>query len=507
MSQSVPVLRLDAVSKRFQGSVALTRVSLAVHGGEVLGLLGQNGAGKSTVVKIISGAVSPSAGTLFVDGKPMIFSRPSAAHAAGIYTIFQEFSLVPRLSVAENIYVNDLPQRFGLVPWRKLRLMAREVLSSIGFGSIDVDAAVEDLSTAERQIVEIAKAVHHNAKMIVLDEPTATLPRPDVEKLFRLLRQLRSRGVALIYITHHLEEVDEICDRVTILRNGQNVTTQPATALDEAQIVALMLGGEAGLADPADAAKPALSRAGGAHAKPRGLPALEIRHLSDATILRDVSLTVMPGESVAVTGLTGSGQLQLAACAFGARRRSAGEVWAYGRRIVANSPRASALAGVGWVPEERKSQGLVLNMSVRGNLTLSSLNDVSRVSVINDKREKRTARNLAKLLSVRAPSLEHPISSLSGGNQQKIVFGRWLLAKSRVMILSDPTRGVDVGARADIYREIDAFLEGGGAALVVTSDIDEAMLFDRILVIARGRVVGEFSRDNVNYPQLLSLLR
>lgn len=503
MTSASPVLSLQDVSRVFPGSKALSGVNLEIRAGEVLGLLGQNGAGKSTIVKILSGADQPSEGAILVAGHHVSFACPADAQRAGVHTIFQEFSLVPGLSAAENIYLSDLPKRYGIVDWRNMRRMAADTLSSIGFGHIDVDARVENLSIAERQIVEIAKAVHHKSKVILLDEPTATLPRPDVEKLFNLLRQLTAGGVSLLYITHHLAEVHAICDRVSILRNGRNVSSHPVGDIDESQIVALMLGRQGDeLARRAARSTPVRVDS----SAPR-TAALEIRNLSDDTILTEVSIKVMPGESVAVTGLVGSGQQQLAACAFGAQRRRSGEVLLKGKSIRPNSPRHSVKAGLGWVPEERKTQGLVLGMSVAGNLTIASLDRISRMAVVDQGGERRAAQRLSNSLRIKAPSLDHPASSLSGGNQQKIVFGKWLLACSDAMILSDPTRGVDVGARVEIYREIEAFLDAGGAALIVTSDIDEAMMFDRILVMSRGRIVGEFAHGQIDHDTLMSLLR
>lgn len=505
MDTSTARLRLQSVSMAFPGAMALSGVNLVIRAGEIHGLLGQNGAGKSTIVKILSGAERPTAGAVLIEERPVTFARPSDAQAAGIHTIFQEFSLVPGLSVAENIYLSDMPVRRGLVDWRKLREMARRVLASIGYDDIDVTALVRDISVAEQQIVEIAKAVHHRSKVILLDEPTASLPKASVQKLFRLLRQLSARGVSLLYITHHLDEVHEICDRVSILRNGHHIATQPIEEIGANRIVALMLGKDAGPASDASA-PPAVANSSNL-SSPAFKPALEICNLSDKGLLRDISLKVMAGESIAVTGLVGSGQLQLAACAFGASKRLAGQVLVHGEPIPPNSPLASVRAGLGWIPEERKTQGLVLNMSVSGNLALSSLQRIARMTIVSGRRERAAAASLVRALGIRTPSLTHAVKTLSGGNQQKVVFGKWLRARSRVLILSDPTRGVDVGAREEIYREIREFLAAGGGALVVTSDVDEAMLFDRIFVISRGRLVGEFHRGQVDQARFLSLLR
>ena len=504
MSSATPVLSLDKVSKVYPGSKALSGVSLDIHAGEVLGLIGQNGAGKSTIAKILSGAIQPTEGRILIEGRPVSFAGPASAQRASIYTIYQEFSLVPELSVAENIYISDLPRRRGgFVHWRRMRELAAEAVSSIGFGHIDVDARVRSLSVAERQIVEIAKAVHHKSKVILLDEPTATLPRPDVDILFNLLRQLAKRGVSLLYITHHLDEVQRICDRVAILRNGRHVATHPIGEIHADRIVALMLGKQESAKVGMSARSATVSRDG----DDGRTPAIEIRDLCDDGILKNVSVKVMPGESVAVTGLVGGGQLQLAACAFGAQRRLSGEVRVNGRAIRPNSPGAAVKGGLAWVPEERKTQGLVLGMSVCGNLTNACLDRVSRLAIIDRRLERRAARTMTTSLKIKAASLDHAVSTLSGGNQQKIVFGKWLLARSKAMILSDPTRGVDVGARIELYREIEDYVTAGGAALVVTSDIDEAMIFDRVLVMSRGEVVGEFVGGEVDQGELLSLLR
>jgi ribose transport system ATP-binding protein len=507
MDTSASRLRLQNISMAFPGAMALSGVNLVLRAGEIHGLLGQNGAGKSTVVKFLSGAEQPTGGRIFVEDQLVSFVRPADAQAAGIHTIFQEFSLVPGLSVAENIYLSDMPLRRGLVDWRRLRAMAKKVLASIGYDDIDVNALVGAISVAEQQIVEIAKAVHHRSKIILLDEPTASLPKSNGKKLFRLLRQLRSGGVSLFYITHHLDEVHEICDRISVLRNGRHVTTQPISAVSEDQIVSLMLGKEAMTKVAAETERRVKPTSRAAPVLSAPTPAFEIRHLSDASLLCDISLRVMPGEAVAVTGLVGSGQLQLAACAFGAQKRTVGDVLLKGVAIPPNAPRASVRAGLGWIPEERKTQGLVLNMSVSGNLALSSLQRIARMAIVSRRRELAAAASVARSLGIRTPSLSHAVRTLSGGNQQKVVFGKWMRARSHALILSDPTRGVDVGAREEIYREIREFLRRGGAALVVTSDVDEALRFDRIFVISRGRLVGEFLHGQVDHARFVSLLR
>lgn len=500
------MLRLRDISKSFSGVQALSSVNLDVRAGEVLGLLGQNGAGKSTLVRIVSGAETPSAGEILVDGAPVQFRVPGDALTAGIFTIYQELSLVPQLSVAENVYLSRLPRRGGLVDWPRLRRTARETLESLGF-DIDVDKAVADLPLAQRQAVEIAKAVHHRAKVVLLDEPTATLPRPDVAKLFELIRRLRSDGVGILYISHRLDEIYDICDRISVLRDGQHIATRPTSEVGPSEAVRLMVG--EGLAGGlvGQLAQGGRSRINVSSPRKDGPPALEVRSLSDEHSLRDVSLTVMPGEAVAVTGLVGSGQSELAACIFGIRPRTSGEVFVGGREIAARSPGAVIRAGLGWLPEERKLQGLVLEMSVGANLTLANLRKVAPMGLLRRRVERKVAQKMVQTLGVKTAGIGQKVSTLSGGNQQKIVFGKWLLANTRTMIFSEPTRGIDVAAKEEIYREMRNFLSQGGSVLVLSAEIDEALMCDRIYVINRGHIVATFAHEGMDPDRLVELLR
>lgn len=505
--QEQPVmLRLRDISKSFSGVQALSSVNLDVRPGEVLGLLGQNGAGKSTLVRIVSGAETPSAGEILVDGVPVQFQAPGDALAAGIFTIYQELSLVPQLSVAENVYLSGLPRRGGLVNWAQLRRTARDTLESLGF-DIDVDTVVADLPLAQRQAVEIAKAVHHRAKVVLLDEPTATLPRPDVAKLFELIRRLRSDGVSILYISHRLDEIYDICDRISVLRDGHHIATHPTSEVGPGEAVRLMVGDRLAGGLVGQLAQGGHSRINVSSPRTDGPPALEVRSLSDEHTLRDVSLSVMPGEAVAVTGLVGSGQSELAACIFGSRPRASGQVFVAGREIPPRSPRRVIRAGLGWLPEERKLQGLVLEMSVSANLTLASLRKVAPVGFLRRRFEKKVAQQMVGTLGVKTAGVEQKVGTLSGGNQQKIVFGKWLLANTRTMIFSEPTRGIDVAAKEEIYREMRNFLSQGGSVLVLSAEIDEALMCDRIYVLGRGRIVGEFPHEGIDSDRLLGLLR
>lgn len=505
-SSTGAVLTLRGIGKSYAGIPALAGVDLDVRAGEGVGLIGQNGAGKSTLIKIISGAEAPDSGSIAISGEPVRFHSPAAAQSAGIHTIYQELSVVPQLTVAENVFLSDLPRRAGAVHWGRVRRTAADILGSLGF-DIDVDARVQDLPLSQRQAIEIAKAVHGRARVILLDEPTATLPPPDVEKLFSLLKSLKRRGVAVIYISHRLDEVYEICDRITVLRDGKHIATELAAEVSADEAVRLMIGDRlaGGMLDQAGHGVHA--RLNTSRAAENAPPALEVAGLTDDGTLHDISLTVRPGEIVAVTGLVGSGQSELAACIFGSRPRRRGTISVLGKQVPARSPRASIAAGLGWVPEERKRQGLVLGMSIAENFTMSDLSVASRFGMVSRRSERKVGQSMATTLGVKASGVGQSVGTLSGGNQQKVVFGKWLLARTRVLLLSEPTRGIDVAAKEEIYREMRRFLDAGGSILVLSSEIDEALMCDRIYVLGRGRIVAELAHDDVDTDHLVSLLR
>lgn len=499
------VLALRGISKSYLGTRALSGVDLDIHAGEVVGLLGQNGAGKSTLVKIVSGAESPSSGQIFLDGSPVQFHSPHAAQAAGVFTIYQELSLIPELSAAENIYLSDLPRRGGAVNWAALRRAARSTLMGLGF-DVDADRPVRSLPVGTQQAIEIAKAVHRQSKLVLFDEPTATLPMPDVVRLFKLIRQLRDSGVGILYISHRLDEIYDICDRIVVLRDGQQIATHPVSEVTADDAVKLMLG---------DRLTGSLvgQQGHGRHRRinpnppPEGAAvALDIRQLS-GKVLRSVSLTVMAGEAVAVTGLVGSGQSELGACLFGHRRFSSGQIRTFGRETSVKSPRAAIRAGLAWVPEERKSQGLVLGMSVSANLAMANIAKAGRHGLLFSRAERRQAEQSVSALGIKTSSVGQKVRELSGGNQQKVVMGKWLLADSKIMVASEPTRGIDVAAKEDIYREIREFLGRGGSVLILTAELDEALLCDRIYVLGQGCIVGEFEHNQIDLDRLVSMLR
>jgi ribose transport system ATP-binding protein len=496
-------LSIRGLHKSYPGVRALVDIDLDVRPGEIHALAGQNGAGKSTLVKILSGVEQPDSGTIELGGRAVRFNNPHDSQRAGIFTIYQELSLVPNLSVAENIFLSDLPRGpGGIVSWPSMRAQAREALEWLGFG-IDVNRPVHSLTTAQQQGVELAKALHvaktlhGRAPIILLDEPTATLPTQDVERLLEVLRSLQSRGVTLIYISHRLEEVFEVCQRITVLRDGRKVGTYEVDRTTPEDIVRKMIGRnlESSLMGEAMTAseKPRLG--------PGGDPervALSVENLSDGSAIHDISFQLRRGEVLGVAGLVGSGQSELAACLFGAREWVSGRVSIDGRPVKLRSPSEAIRAGIGLLPQDRKTQGLVLNMSVSDNVTLASLADFSRYSVISRFRERRTARELGRSLNMKMSGTDQKVLTLSGGTQQKVVLAKWLVSRTKILIFDEPTRGIDVGAKEEIYRLIGEFVREGGSVLLMSSELAETLMCDRILVIARGRIVGEFSHDEVD---------
>lgn len=501
--QDYLALSIKGLHKSYPGVRALMDIDLDVRAGEIHALAGQNGAGKSTLIKILSGVEQPDSGTIELGGRTVRFNNPHDSQRAGIFTIYQELSLVPNLSVAENVFLSDLPRGPGrTVSWRSMRAQAREVLEWLGFG-VDVNRPVHSLTTAQQQGVELAKALHvartlhGRPPVILLDEPTATLPTQDVERLLEVLRNLQSHGVTLIYISHRLEEVFDVCQRITVLRDGSKVGTYEVDQTTPEDVVRQMIGRnlESSLIGEAMTAseKPRLGSGG----DPERV-ALSVENLHDGSVLHDISFELHRGEVVGIAGLVGSGQSELAACLFGAREHVSGTVSIDGQPVKLRSPSEAIRAGIGLLPQDRKNQGLVLNMSVADNVTLASLADFSRYSVISRFREQRTARELGRSLNMKMSGTDQRVLTLSGGTQQKVVLAKWLVSKTKTLVFDEPTRGIDIGAKEEIYRLIGEFVRDGGSVLLMSSELAETLMCDRILVIARGRIVGEFSHDEVD---------
>ena len=492
-ASSAYLLEMRDIRKRYPGVQALDGVTLTLKHREVLALVGENGAGKSTLMKILAGAERMDSGTILLDGEPVEINSPTEAQQMGISMIYQEFNLVPYLSVAENIFLGREPRkRSGLIDWKKLRGDAAAILAELGV-DLDVRDRVERLSVAEQQMVEIAKAVSFRARILAMDEPSATLTEHELERLFALIRRLVEEGVSIIYISHRLEEIYEIADRVTIMRDGHTVATNRVEELTREDIVRLMVGREISEEFP-----------------PRqvelGDVALEVRDLTRPGYFEDVSFSVRRGEILGIAGLVGAGRTEVARAIFGADPIQRGQVLLDGRDVTPQNPREAIDAGIGLVTEDRKAQGLILGMSVLHNITLPSLYKFARGGFIDKKEERNEASRFVKELNIKTPSLDQIVRNLSGGNQQKVVLAKWLLTNSKVMIFDEPTRGIDVGAKLEIYHLLNELVARGVAVVMISSELPEVLgMSDRILVMHEGRVAGELPAAEATQEAVMQL--
>lgn len=485
------LLEMRSITKRFPGVVALDRVDFELERGEVHVLLGENGAGKSTLVKMLAGAYRPDEGEILLDGEAASISSATDAQKLGISTIYQEFNLVPQFTVAENIFLGRQPRRFGFVDRRKMREEARKLLDRMKV-LVDPDALVSNLGVAQRQMVEIAKALSLNARILIMDEPTASLSGQEIDRLFEIVRGLKEEEVAMIFISHHLEEVSEIGDRVTVLRDGKVVDRVPAST-KHSELVRMMVGRSVEAQFPRR--RPEVEKV-----------LLEIKNLSREGVLEDVSFSLRAGEVVGVAGIVGAGRTELARAIFGADPGEAGEVWVEGRRMERGDPREAKRRGMGFVTEDRQGQGIVPPLSVAENLGLASLERNTHVGLVNRREQRKQARKMIEDLNIRTLGPEQEIRFLSGGNQQKTVIGKWLLADSKVLIMDEPTRGIDVGAKVEIYELMNELTENGAGILMISSDLPEVLgMSDRILVMSGGRITGELSVEEANGENVMEL--
>ncbi|GGZ81732.1 ribose ABC transporter [Streptomyces subrutilus] len=487
-----PLFEASGIAKAFPGVVALDGVRLDLRAGEVHALLGENGAGKSTLVKILGGVQAPDSGTMRLAGLPYAPADAASAMRAGVQVVHQELNLLPNLSVAENLFLQRLPRRLGLVDRRTLHRRAAGLLAEVGL-EVSPGIRADRLGIAQAQLLEIARTLWQDCRVLVMDEPTATLTPRETGRLFALLRRLTARGTAVLYISHHLEEVFEIGDRMTVLRNGRHVVTEDLAGTDTAEVIRLMVGRDMEREYPPHVPRepgPELLRVEGLTA-PGGRP---------------VSFALRAGEVVGVAGLVGSGRTETVRALFGADRATGGRVLLRGRQVRIRSPRDAVRRGLGLLTEDRKGQGLVLGMPVAANVTLAATGAVSRGGLLRRGEEERHAREAVAALAVRTPGVRTAVGTLSGGNQQKVVLGRWLLAGADVLMVDEPTRGIDVGARYEIHQQLVALAAGGRALLVVSSDLPELMgVCDRILVFSRGGLAGEVARADFDSARILAL--
>jgi L-arabinose transport system ATP-binding protein len=481
------------LNKSFGGVHALRGVSLDARPGEVLALMGENGAGKSTLLKILSGAYVPDDGSVSIDGKAAQFGSPHDAHLAGVRVIYQEPEIIPHVSVAENIYVGGLPGRGRFFDRRRLLAKARDDLTRFGFSQALTPTALgSQLSAAQRQLVEIVRALIAQAKVIAFDEPTSSLSDVEIDALFRLIRRLRDDGITVLYVSHRLPEVFRIANQVTVLRDGAVVGTRTVSETSADELVSMMVGRD-------------LTGMFVRQTHPVGDVVLSVRGLC-SDVVHDVSFDVRGGEVVGIAGLVGAGRSELAHAIIGSDPIRGGEIRIGGRPVRIHNPRDAIRAGIGFVPEERKAQGLLMERSVRDNVSLSILRRISVAHVVRGREERRIAGEFVRRLAVRTPSLEHIVANLSGGNQQKVVLARGLAMRPRVLILDEPTRGVDVGAKAEIYHVVNDLAGDGLAIVVISSELPEILaLSDRVLVMQAGRVTGELEREDATEERILAL--
>jgi rhamnose transport system ATP-binding protein len=491
VSDKQPVIQVQHVSKSFGGVHALQDVQFEVVPGEVHALLGENGAGKSTLIKILTGFHQPDSGAILLDGRPVTFSGTRAAQEHGITAIYQEPSLFPDLDVAENIMVGRQPVRRWGIHWKDMYAEAGRLLKRLGL-PIDPRTKSRDLSVAQQQVVEIARALSINARVLIMDEPTSSLTLREVEELFKIVRQLRDEGTAVVFISHRLEELYALADRVTILRDGTYVATRDMGSINTEELIRMMVGRALGDLFPKQAVEP-------------GEVALEVEHLGVEGAFSGVSFQLRRGEIVGMSGLIGAGRTNVARALFGTEPATEGAIKIDGRPVSIKSPDEAMALGIGYVPEDRKEHGLVLDMSIADNITLPVLNRFARLGWLDRRRETATAKTSAQQLDVRMAGVDQKAGQLSGGNQQKVVLAKWLGTKPRVLILDEPTRGIDVGTKAAVHRLMSSLAAEGIAILMISSELPEILgMSDRVLVMREGRLTAEFARAQATQEKLMA---
>lgn len=498
LSTTQAAVRFEHVTKRFPGVQALSDVSLEIAEGSCHALCGENGAGKSTLGKILSGLYTPDDGRLFVHGRELHFASPRDALAAGVGMVHQELAFCDNMSVAENLCLSALPRRRGFVRRDEIARRATAMLAELGAGgemSLDIARPLGALTIAQQQMVQIASAVGSGARIIVFDEPTSSLSQAEAERLYALIGRLKQRGVTCIYVSHRMPEIFRLCDTVSVLRDGRHVATQPVSTMTENELVRLMIGRSLAEFFPAHLEE-----------EP-GDEVLRVEHLTVPGKVEDVSFSLRAGEVVGLAGLVGAGRSELAAALFGLEPHTSGTVVIDGKNVRVRGPGHAIQLGLGLVPEDRKRQGLVLSESGKNNTSLPILDRLSRLSWIYRRKERALAKEYFDRLRVRAPGIDSVVAGLSGGNQQKIVLARWLAARSRVLILDEPTRGVDVGAKAEIHALIGELAARGDAILLISSELPEVLtLSRRILVLRAGKLVGEIGHREATQDLVLRMM-
>lgn len=485
------ILTLKNITKEFPGVKALDDVTINIERGTIHGLVGENGAGKSTLIKVLAGIYQTNKGEIILDGKPCRFNSPIEARRAGISVVHQEIKLAEPLSVAENMFLGNVQLKNGLVDWKGMRRRAREIVEDLGM-DIDINAQVSSLTVAKKQIVEIMHAINNNSRILIMDEPSAVLTDRELEVMFRIVKQLRDKGITIIYISHRLDEIFGLCSNVSVLRDGCHIDTIPVASVDRQGLINMMVGREMGQEYPKE-----VGNVGGT--------ILEVKNLSRG-ILQDISFEVKSGEVFGISGLVGAGRTELARAILGIDKPESGEVYVRGKKVHYRTFADAIRDGLGLIPEDRKLQGLVQIMSVKRNTTLVNMKRVLRAGVISSSLEEKLSKEYADKLHVVTPSMETEVQYLSGGNQQKVVIAKWLFQNSEILFLDEPTRGIDVGAKAEIYRLINRMAKEGKTIIMISSEMPELLgMCDRIMVMHEGHKMGELNAAEATQEKIMAL--
>lgn len=485
------ILTLKNITKEFPGVKALDDVTINIERGTIHGLVGENGAGKSTLIKVLAGIYQPNKGEIILDGKPCRFNSPIEARRAGISVVHQEIKLAEPLSVAENMFLGNVQLKNGLADWKGMRRRAREIVEDLGM-DIDINAQVSSLTVAKKQIVEIMHAINNNSRILIMDEPSAVLTDRELEVMFRIVKQLRDKGITIIYISHRLDEIFGLCSNVSVLRDGRHIDTIPVASIDRQGLINMMVGREMGQEYPKE-----VGNVGGT--------ILEVKNLSRG-ILQDISFEVKSGEVFGISGLVGAGRTELARAILGIDKPESGEVYVRGKKVHYRTFADAIRDGLGLIPEDRKLQGLVQIMSVKRNTTLVNMKRVLRAGVISSSLEEKLSKEYADKLHVVTPSMETEVQYLSGGNQQKVVIAKWLFQNSEILFLDEPTRGIDVGAKVEIYRLINRMAKEGKTIIMISSEMPELLgMCDRIMVMHEGHKMGELNAAEATQEKIMAL--
>lgn len=485
------ILKLSHITKKYPGVIALNDVSVSFLEGEVHAIAGENGAGKSTFIKIITGAIAATSGEVVFDGNELKNITPEKTLSLGIAAIYQEFNLFQSLTVAENIFYGRYPLKHGMVDRKRMFAEADEILNDLGI-DISSSTLVKHLSVGYQQLVEIAKTVSRNVKVLIMDEPSAPLTENEVSHLFEIVKRLKEQNVTIIYISHRMEEIFSVCDRVSVFRDGQYIQTMPVKETNVNELIALMVNRELGQQYPDKNYT-------------KGEKVLEIRNLN-TKLLKNVSLEAYKGEILGIAGLVGAGRTETVRALFGADKTESCEIIINGVPVQISSPKDAIRNGIGLIPEDRKKQGLLLKLPIRQNISFANLKGIKRNKIVNIAKDREVARKYINLLSVKTPSEEQQAGQLSGGNQQKVVLAKWLFTNSEILIFDEPTRGIDVGAKQEIYKLMTELVEQGKVVIMISSDMPELIgMSDRIIVMYHGKVVGSIAKDKFSQEKILSL--